>query len=696
VKTAAIYARVSSDRQKEDQTIASQIAALIEYCQKGDYAVPAEWVFQDEGYSGATLIRPGLERVRDLAAEGQIENVVIYSPDRLSRKYAYQVLLVEEFARHGVDVIFIKSPRASTPEEQLLLQFQGMISEYERAQIAERTRRGKRYRAKTGLINVLSGAPYGFRYVKKTETSASYYEIIEQEAEVVRKVFELYTNDGLSIGEIGRWLNDHNIPTRKKKTYDWERSVVWAMLRNPAYMGRACFGKTEVVPRQKITRPLRQRGGFSPRCSSNRERPREEWIEIAVPAIISKETFAFANERLEQNKRFSPRRTIEPSLLHGMLVCGECGYAYYRTSTRTSQRKIYYYRCLGSDAYRHNGRVCQNMPVRQDYLDGIIWKQVIELLEDPELIRQEIQRRITDIQDSNPTRKRREALDKEITRHQKGIEKLLDAYQEGLLELDELRNRLPNLRKRSEALQAELSSLDVSAADQQTFLRLADNIGIFLERLRSTAETLDVIEQQKILRLVVKEILVYKEAIKIKHSIPITSAKKPSEPSGRDNVPTYLLRLGSHNPTLRGPFVTDRYTPILRHPCLEEAFYHALNPLILNPMRQKFRQPFLVHFIEEAFNVRLYDVTDRLVLHRLAQGSERIMTASQRSAPIRIFHEILLVHRFQYPYKSCLNKFVFKTRYPQGTLLGTARLRYIFAPDRLRNVCHLVQPIYQV
>jgi len=548
VKAAAIYARVSSDRQKEEQTIASQTAALIEHGRQEGYAVPDEWIFQDEGYSGATLIRPGLERVRDLAVEGQIENVLVYSPDRLSRKYAYQVLLVEEFARHGVEIIFIKSAHASTPEEHLLVQFQGMIAEYERAQIAERTRRGKRYRAKTGSINVLSGAPYGYRYIRKTETTASYYEIIEQEAEVVRKVYELYTEAWLSIGAIARWLNDHEIPTRKQISR-WERSTIWAMLRNPAYVGKACFGKTESLPRQKITRPLRKRGGFSPRCSSNRERPRHEWIEIAVPAIINEESFALAEERLEQNKRFSKRRTIEPTLLHGMLVCGECGYAYYRCATRTSKRKIYYYRCLGSDDYRHvNGRVCQNKPIRQDYLDELIWKQIIELLEDPEMIRKEIQRRIKEIQDSSPTRKRKEVLDREITRQQKSIEKLLDAYQEGLLKLDELRDRLPNLRKRSEALQAELRSLEAMSADQQTFLRLADNVGNFLERLRGNADTLDVIERQKILRLVVKEILVYKETIKIKHSIPVTGAKAPSGPSGRENMPSYLLCSGRHLP----------------------------------------------------------------------------------------------------------------------------------------------------
>jgi len=196
---AAIYARVSSDRQKEDHTIGSQTEALTEYAQNEGYAVPVEWVFQDEGYSGATLVRPGLERLRDLASEGQIETLLIYSPDRLSRKYAYQVLLIEEFSRNGVSIEFIKSPKATTPEEELLLQFQGMIAEYERAQIVERSRRGKRHRAKSGSINVLSGAPYGYRYMKKTENSSAYYEVIEGQAEVVRSVFNLYTEGDLSI-----------------------------------------------------------------------------------------------------------------------------------------------------------------------------------------------------------------------------------------------------------------------------------------------------------------------------------------------------------------------------------------------------------------------------------------------------------------------------------------------------------------
>ena len=351
LRRAVIYARVSSERQREAQTISSQTAAVQEFARKEGYAIADEWIFEDEGYSGSTLVRPGLERVRDMAADGQIDTVLVYSPDRLSRKYAYQVLLMEEFLRNGVEVVFVNAPQAHTPEEQLLVQFQGMIAEYERAQIAERSRRGKRYRARSGIVNVLSGAPYGYRYVKKTDDAAAYYEVIEAEAEVVRMIYDLYSTGRMSMGAITRLLNDRGIPTRKGVSR-WERSTVWGILRNPAYVGKACFGKTKQTTRRKVTRKLRLRGGHSPRCSSS-DIPRAEWIEIAVPALIAEDVDALAQEKLAENKRFAARQTKEPTLLQGMLVCRKCGYAYYRASSRTSLKKIHYYRCLGSDHFRY-------------------------------------------------------------------------------------------------------------------------------------------------------------------------------------------------------------------------------------------------------------------------------------------------------------------------------------------------------
>ena len=546
MNSIALYARVSSDRQKQEKTIASQTAALIERAQQMTYLVPKEWIFEDEGYSGAVLVRPGLERLRDLAATGQIEAVLIYSPDRLSRKYAYQVLLIEEFARQGVEVIFIKSPKAQTPEENLLLQFQGMIAEYERAQIAERTRRGKRHRAKGGSVNVLSGAPYGYLYVKKTENTEAYYEIISHEAEVVRQVFELYTKIGLSINKIARWLNEQQIATRTGHA-QWCRSTVWGMLRNPAYQGKACFGKTELTERQKITRPLRQRGGYSSRCSANRERSQDEWIEIPVPALISEQTFMLAKEQLEKNKQFATRRTQEPTLLQSLLVCQQCGYAYYRTSTRTSKRKIYYYRCIGSDNYRHaNGRVCDSRPVRQDHLDAVVRKEIIRLLEDPQIIQNEINHRLEDMQNAAPTTRRKETLQKEITRVCKSIERLLDAYQETLISLTELRKRMPILTKREQTLKLELQSLESAAGEEQKYLRIADSLSAFLSLLRSQAETLQVIERQKIIRLLVKEIMIGKETITIRHSIPMAKEDPKCEPQKNNIEQSYLLRPWSH------------------------------------------------------------------------------------------------------------------------------------------------------
>src|SRR5712664_646896 len=551
MQVVASYARVSSDKQKEENTIASQTAALIAFAREQGYSVPDEWVFEDEGYSGATLVRPGLERVRDLAAEGQIQAILVHAPDRLSRKYAYQVLLTEEFARAGVEVLFVKAPRNATAEDQLLLQFQGMIAEYERAQILERSRRGKRHRAREGQVSVLSGAPFGYRYVRKTDQMAAYYEVIEAEAQIVRSVFERYTAQGLSIGAIACLLNEERLATRKQ-TGRWERSVIWAMLRNPAYKGTACFGKTQKAPRQRLTRPLRLRGGFATRDSGQHERPRADWIEIPVPAIVSETTFALAEERLQANKKQAPRRTIAPSILQGIVSCSKCGYALYRASTHSSARKIYYYRCLGSDRYRHlGGPVCDNHPIRQDLLDTIVWNEIVKLIEDPSLIKTELDRRLKVACNADPTKRRIDMLQRDIVRTQKSIDRLLTAYQEELISLDELRRRNPPLRQREKAARSELQSIADQTTDRAAYLRLAETLAAFLSRLRASLHTLDVLDRQKIVRLLVKEVLVGDDQIVIRHSISLANRSPEGGPSPHSGQPngqnsrSYLLRSGS-------------------------------------------------------------------------------------------------------------------------------------------------------
>lgn len=528
MKTAAIYTRVSSTQQKENNTIGSQVEALLSYAEEHEYIVPEEYIFKDEGYSGAILIRPGLESVRDLSAEGQIQAVLVYSPDRLSRNYAYQVVLMDEFMSCGTEVLFINSPKAETPEEALLLQFQGMISEYERAMIKERSRRGKRFKAKSGVVSVMSGAPYGYNYIKKTDDTAAYYEINEEEAAIVLEVFRMYTEEYYSLGAVAKSLNAQKILTRKKIS-KWERSTIWGILRNPAYVGKACFGKTEKAARQRITKPLRAKKGYSARNSCSREKPRDEWIEISVAPIVTQAIFEIAQERLKNNKLHSLRNTKVLSLLQGMMICSECGYSLYRTATTTSaKKKIYYYRCFGSDAYRFEGeRKCTCKPVRQDYLDNVVWEQVLILLQDPALIQKEINKRVEETRKISPLLRQKGAIEKQRTKLLKSMDKLLDAYQEGLIPISELRKRMPELQKKVNAVNGELENLKANELSLDQRLQLLDTQS-FTDHVVQNVNQLDVKEKKKILRLIVKEVIVGDDIIDIKHSIPLKEVNNES------------------------------------------------------------------------------------------------------------------------------------------------------------------------
>jgi site-specific DNA recombinase len=606
----AIYARVSSDRQKEQKTIESQTSELKEFARAHSCVVPEGWVFEDEGYSGATLARPGLERLRDLVSEGQVAAVLVHSPDRLSRRYAYQVLLLEEFARQGVEVRFLKGNAGQTPEEQLLVQFQGMIAEYERAQIAERSRRGKRHRARAGSVNVLSGAPYGYRYLKKTDGSDSCYVIDENEAPIVRQVYQWYTQEWLSLGAIARRLTGQGVPTRKGKPR-WERSVVWAMLRNPAYAGRAAYGKTEAVPRTRITRALRKKGGFSNRCSANRERPRDQWIGIAVPALVSEPTFAQAQERLAGNQRLSRKNTREPTLLQGLLVCGQCGYGLYRTSTRTSKAQAKYYRCLGSDRWRHLMETpCDCRPIRVEDLDEAVWSQVEKMLEEPALIRAELERRREESLHASPDGQRRQRLQQDLQRLSQQIDKLLDAYQEGLLGLAELRQRIPVLRKKQAAAQKEIESAQWQALADEQIRQLNQSLETFLGRLKNRARNLSIADKQKIIRLLVKEIIVAKESITVRHCLPLTSSlpqilPQNEQSDGRTEGSCHQVCTGSDDSTLRRAFVHLAQTSLLQHSGFQPFAYQPSNHSITHPAADDFPQFRVIKSIEETLDVHV-------------------------------------------------------------------------------------------
>ena len=568
---AAIYARVSSARQAKDETIGSQLAALREHAGKSRLDVPEEWVFADEGHSGATLVRPALEALRDLSAQGCLDVVLVYSPGRLARTFAYQALLIEELARCGTRVEFVKGPRGDSPEDQLLVQFQGMFAEYEKAQLAERYRRGKAWRARSGSVNVLGGAPFGYRYVRKTPESGARYEVVPHEAVLVTEMFRRYADDGASIADLGRWLTGQGMRTRTGKER-WDRSVIWGMLRNPAYAGTAVFGKTQVIHEQPgPNRTARLAGRTVPRPVKTVDRPREEWTGIPVPALVEEDTFARVQRRLEDNKRFASRNTKVPSLLQGLAACASCGYGYYRTSTTTtSGKKIYYYRCLGSDDYRYQGgRVCGNKPVRADYVDQVVRDHVTALLAAPALIRAEISRRLERARTSDPVTRKRGQLEQALAKTTTSIGAMITAFSEQLITIDELRTRMPGLRAREAGLKDQIAALDAQAAGRDAYLKLAGDLEGFLARLRTSSATATTQDRQRVLRAVVQDILIGPEKLTIRHRIPV---REPSSGGGHhdttdtegDMRESSLLRWGRDRRSLRGSLI----------PCLQPAVGH--------------------------------------------------------------------------------------------------------------------------
>ncbi|HMB05824.1 MAG TPA: recombinase family protein, partial [Isosphaeraceae bacterium] len=444
---AAIYARVSSEQQAKDNTIASQLEALKQRVEHDGLGLDPELCFIDEGWSGSTLIRPALERLRDQAAAGVIDRLYVHSPDRLARKYAYQVLVVDELHRGGVEIVFLNQGLGHTPEEDLLLQVQGMIAEYERAKILERSRRGKRHAARDGSVNVLSGAPYGYRYISKHEGGGqARYQVILEEARVVERIFTWVGQERCSIGEVCRRLKSEGICTRSGKA-SWDRTTIWGMLKNSAYRGTAAFGKTQVAEPRPRLRPQRGRPEHPRRPQSVRDTAPEDRIPIFVPALVGEDLFAAVQEQLVENKkrnRLSARGARY--LLQGLLVCKRCGYAFYgkpvsRKSAKGKTRAYAYYRCVGTDAYRFGGqRLCWNKQVRTDLLEAAVWGDVRSLLADPERIRTEYERRLERKEPGGG--RAQQQLATLIQRVKRGIARLIDAYEEGLLDKMEFEPRI--------------------------------------------------------------------------------------------------------------------------------------------------------------------------------------------------------------------------------------------------------------
>jgi len=533
----AIYARVSSEQQAETHTIASQVAALRERVATDGLTVSEAMQFLDEGYSGATLVRPALERLRDVAAAGSVDRLYVHSPDRLARKYAYQVLLVDELRRAGVEVVFLNRALGQSPEDDLLLQVQGMIAEYERAKIIERHRRGKRHAARAGVVHVLSGAPYGYRYVTKYEGGGqARYEIIPDEARVIRQVFAWVGHDRLTIGEVCRRLTQAGEATRTGKTR-WDRSVVWGILKNPAYQGSAAFGKTHQGPLRPRLRAQRGRPVQPRRAVSTSDVPPEDWITISVPALVEPEVFAAVQAQLQENKRHARQsRRGALYLLQGLLQCQHCGYAFYGKRLSPSARKgkpraYAYYRCLGTDAHRFGGeRLCQNTQVRTDLLDLVVWQEVCTLLAHPERLAEEYRRRL-----QPETRAQRTPLatvEAQISKLRQGVARLIDSYADGLIDKSEFEPRITRLRQRLARLEAQRQALADEAALHGELQLIIGRLEDFAAKLHDGLEAADWASKRDLIRALVKRVEVARHEVNVVFRIdPYPSDNNPEKKS---------------------------------------------------------------------------------------------------------------------------------------------------------------------
>lgn len=521
------YARVSSDHQTKDNTVGSQVEALRERIAKDEAHCDPDLAFIDEGYSGSTLVRPALERLRDAAAGGELDRLYVLSPDRLARKYAYQVLLTDELARSGVALVFLNRAVGESPEDELLLQVQGVVSEYERAKIAERCRRGKLHAARQGRVSVMSSAPYGYRYVPRAEGGGeASYTIHLEEAQVVRQMFEWVATERISMHEVTRRLRDRGIPSPRGHAW-WARNTVWNLLKNPTYKGTAAFGRTRSGERRPRLRAYRNKPEQPRRPYMVYPAPAETWITIDVPAIIDASLFAAVQAQLAENRqRHRQGRGRVKYLLQGLIACARCGYALcgITVSPKTAKRRLSYYRCCGNDPRRFGGeRICHNKPVNAVLLEDAVWADVRQLLADPERIEAEYTRR----QSRNPNevavreREKQRALIKSL---QRGIGRLIDAYGDGLLDKPEFEPRITTLRERLARSEATLQSLEDEAAVDRELRVVIGQLQTFAEQVNAGLEQADWETRRKILCALVKRVEVDGDQVRVVYRVNPTAA----------------------------------------------------------------------------------------------------------------------------------------------------------------------------
>jgi site-specific DNA recombinase len=515
-KLAAGYARVSTDRHEQQESVKRQVETLQQAAAERGYELPTEFIFVDDGYSGARLDRPGLDRLRDLVSEGAIETVLCSAPDRLARQYAYQVVVLEEFKRAGCEVEFLNHAFGQSPEEQMLLQIQGVFAEYERAVIKERMRRGQLAAARQGRVN-WGNPPYGYRYIRKTETTPQQLVTYEAEAVIVQQMYRWLVDEELSSYAIQKRLTEQQVPPRGANTRGWAQSSVIKLLRSPLYKGEAIYNRTQGTD---VQRPYRRRSFKDQHPGNGRgrtERPRDEWIVVRVPAIIDLDLWELAQAQLARNRDKAQRNnTTHHYLLRGLLICGRCG---RRLAGAWSALGGGRYVCSARYPRSQAGR-CDGRSVAASRVEPLVWNYVRELLSDTELLRARYADGQGDPAVEGRDERERGRLERQLTALEREVQRLIDAYQASVIDLPELQTRRQRIEEHGQVLRQRVRELAHQRESREQQLRLLQGLDEFCASIRDALQTPSFTVKQKVLQLVVDQVIVEEQRITVRHVVP--------------------------------------------------------------------------------------------------------------------------------------------------------------------------------
>jgi len=483
---AIVYTRVSTlDQAQEGLSLETQREAAERRAR--DLGAETVTVLED-AYTGTSLDRPAMNRLRDRVADGGVDLVVVYDPDRFSRDLTDLLIVTREFEARGVKIEFVNFDWERTPQGMLFLQIRGAFAQFEHAQIRERTLRGKRKKAQSG------GYDHGFEPYGYTFIAGQGLVVNAETAPVVKRIYEMYLG-GLSVWQVAKQLAAEGVPGPRRPT--WEISTVHKILRNPSYLGR-----------------VRRKG------------EQDDWVPLEIPRIIEDDLWAQVQEALARRARRRPRRHASAEfLVQGLCVCGACGSNLYVKSYSRKYGSVMhrytYYACprrAQSSRFGGDQRRCADGPfISSVDVDKAAWEQIASVLRRPERILERLQKP-----------QEIEALDRdianakaEVARLEATIGRLEEAWYRG--ETEEIRYRGHKKkflaeRQRAEArLRHALGARAAADGALGAFAELKD----LAARYAGSLDDLDFATKRRIARMIVERIVVWSDRVRVEGKVPL-------------------------------------------------------------------------------------------------------------------------------------------------------------------------------